>query len=73
MRLAELPFSKKAVVMHNNRGRTPLHLAAQRNDVKGAIKLLDAGACVDDKDNVSHVYTCAYVYCTCTCSIVHVC
>ena len=55
IRLTELPFSKEAVVMRNYRGRTPLHFAAQRNDVKGANKLLDAGACVDDKDNVSHM------------------
>ena len=61
MRLTKFPSSKEAVVMRNHRGRTPLHFAAQFNDVNGGKTLLDAGASVDVKDNVSHVHTCACV------------
>ena len=52
-KLTSLPFAKQAVLMTNNEGRTPLHLSAMRNDIMIADKLLNAGACVDLKDNVS--------------------
>ncbi len=48
--------------MCNHRGKTPLHLAAQLNNVNCGNTLLDAGAYIDAKDNVSHVYTCVYVH-----------
>ena len=57
MRLTKLSTSSEAVTMRNQRGRTPLHLAAQLNDVETAIELLQIGAAIDDRDIVSHMYT----------------
>ena len=65
MSLIKLPTSGEAVTMCNQMGRTPLHLAAQLNDVETAIELLQIGAAIDGKDIVSHTLYTHSMYSAC--------
>jgi len=44
-------LTSPALDMHDNRGFTPLHIAARRGDAPAVSALIQAGATVDSKDN----------------------